>query len=630
METDNEMVNRWILPKPINDDEITNINLNHTLQTILIRRGIDLNNEFDEYITPSDLPNPEDHFDELSKATKRIIKACVKSEKIAICGDYDADGITSTVLLVELLSILGGIVKPFIPSRQDDGYGLNKNMINEINNQQIKLIITVDNGISAFEAIKKSEEFGIDLIITDHHKIPDKKLNIFSLIHPEKVPINSPYKYLAGVGIAYLLAKNICKKVNYDINDSTANVYFCIGTIADMAPLKGANRKWLKECLPKINETNNKGIQSIMKKLSIDYIDITSDDIGYKIAPLINAVGRIGNPKLIIDLFTNESSESVLKLTKDCFNMNKERKRLTSLVEQEALELAVREYRRDRKFLVLSNREWHPGIIGIVAARIVEKFNLPTALLAEANDGNYRGSIRSNNKLKVNKALAECDDLLIAHGGHSAAAGFSIKEENINNLKERLNIIANREFKNINLCRYITPEACIRFEEINYDFYSQLTLIGPFGIMNPRPIFWTRKCKILDIYTLKGNHLKMTINDGTSTIEAVKWNGNIELKKHDLIDIAFYIEINRWKKLNTIQLNILDIKKHIDIVSLQIHNHIYKCQLTDNKDILITNSKGQMISSDLSSSSSENLNVEQKVFAKKILTFAKLALGKAA
>lgn len=623
------MVSRWILPKPINEDEITNINLNHTLQHVLIRRGIDINNEFDEYITPSDLPNPEDHFDELCKATQRIIKACVEKEKIAICGDYDADGITSTVLLVELLSILGAIVKPFIPSRQDEGYGLNENMINEINNQQIKLIITVDNGISAFKAIKKSEDLGIDLIITDHHKIPDKKLDIFSLIHPEKAPINSPYKYLAGVGIAYLLAKNICKKINYDINDSTANVYFCIGTVADMAPLKGANRKWLKECLPKINKTTNKGIKSIMKKLSIDNIDITSDDIGYKIAPLINAVGRIGNPKLIIDLFTNQSNESVLKLTKDCFKMNKERKRLTSLVEQEAVDIAVSEYRRDRKFLVLSKREWHLGIIGIVAARIVDKFNLPTALLAEANDGNFRGSIRSNNKLKVNLALAECDDILISHGGHSAAAGFSIKKENIDNLRERLNKIANREFKNVNLYKSITPDAYISFEEINYNLYSQLTLLGPFGIMNPTPIFWTRKCKILDIYKLKGNHLKMTLYDGTSRMEAIQWNGSIELIKHDLIDIAFYIEINRWKNSNTIQLNILDIKKHRDIVSLQLHNHIYRCQLTDNKNILITNSKGQCFSSDLSTSS-ENLNAEQKVFAKKILTFAKLALGKAA
>tara|TARA_B100000579_G_scaffold58276_1_gene41823 strand:- start:227 stop:1156 length:930 start_codon:yes stop_codon:yes gene_type:complete len=309
--------------------------------------------------------------------------------------------------------------------------------------------------------------------------------------------------------------------------------------------------------------------------------------------------------------------------------MNKERKRLTSLVEQEALEIAVNEYRRNRKFLVLTKREWHPGIIGIVAARMVDKFNLPTALLAEANDGNFRGSIRSNNKLKVNLALAECDDILIAHGGHSAAAGFSIKKENIDNLRERLNKIANREFKNINLYKSITPDAYISFEEINYNLYSQLTLIGPFGIKNPTPIFWTRKCKILDIYKLKGNHLKMTLYDGTSRMEAIQWNGSIELIKHDLIDIAFYIEINRWKSSNTIQLNILDIKKHTNIVSLQVHNHIYKCQLTDNKNILITNSKGQCFSSDLSPSS-ENLNAEQKVFAKKILTFAKLALGKAA
>ncbi len=185
-----------------------------------------MNDELDEYITPSELPNPELHFNELRKATQRVIEACGKNEQIAICGDYDADGITSTVLLIELLSILGAKVKAYIPSRQDEGYGLNLNMINDINNNNIKLIITVDNGISAIEAINKSNDFGIDLIITDHHKIPDIKLNIFSLIHPERTPINSPYKYLAGVGIAYLLAKNICSKLNYDINDCTANEFF--------------------------------------------------------------------------------------------------------------------------------------------------------------------------------------------------------------------------------------------------------------------------------------------------------------------------------------------------------------------------------------------------------------------
>ncbi len=629
MKTDNAQVIKWILPKPINEDKLDNFNLNIILQKVLIRRGIDLNNELEEYITPSDLPNPEVHFNELNKATQRIVDACRRNESIAICGDYDADGITSTVLLAELLTKLGSRVKAYIPSRQDEGYGLNLKMINEINNQQIRLIITVDNGISAFDAINKSKEFGIDLIITDHHKIPDTKLDIYSLIHPENTPINSPYKYLAGVGIAYLLAKNICKKLQFDINNTTANALFCIGTVADMAPLQGANRKWLKESLPKINKTTNKGIKSIMKKLSLDNIDITSEDIGYKIAPLINAVGRIGDPKLIIDLLTNDSKVSVEKLTKECFAISRERKRITSLTEAEALEIALIEYKSDRKFLVLTKKEWHPGIIGIVAARMVDRFNLPTAILAEANDGNYRGSIRSNNSLKVNNALDECKDLLIAHGGHSAAAGFSINKKNINMLKKKLDFIAKREFLNRDLYKSIKPDAHLRLEEINQEFYKQLILIGPFGIMNPKPIFWTRRCRVLDVYKLRGNHLKMILNDGSSSVEAIKWNEIIQIKKNDLIDIAFNIELNKWKKLSTLQLNIIDFKNHKTIIDLQLHDRLYKCQLNEKRDILITNSKGESFSSDLLRESNK-LNKKQKIFFKKILSFAEIALGKAA
>tara|TARA_Y100001968_G_C19432888_1_gene758041 strand:+ start:1144 stop:3033 length:1890 start_codon:yes stop_codon:yes gene_type:complete len=629
LKTDNSQIVRWILPKPINNEEINNFNLNSTLQKVLIRRGININDELDEYLTPSELPNPEDHFNELNKATQRIIEACIRKDMIAICGDYDADGITSTVLLVELLASLGARVKAFIPSRQEDGYGLNIKMINEINNQDIKLIITVDNGISAFEAIKKSKELGIDLIITDHHKIPKRQTEYFSLIHPEKTPIGSPYKYLAGVGIAYLLAQNICNKLNYDINNTSSNAFFCIGTVADMAPLKGANRKWLKEFLPNINNTPNEGIKSIMKKLSINKIDITSEDIGYKIAPLINAVGRIGDPNLIIDLFTNKSSKSIDKLTKECFAMNIDRKKITALIEKEALEIALNEYKCDRKFLVLSKKEWHPGIIGIVAARMVDKFNLPTAILAEANDKNFRGSIRSNNRLRVNHALDECKDLLIAYGGHSSAAGFSIKEENIPMLRERLDKIAIREFKDLDLNKSIKPDAHLCLRHINNDFYRQLSLLGPFGIMNSAPIFWTRKCKIIDIYKLKGDHIKLTINDGTSTIDAIKWNGTLKLYKGDFIDIAYYIELNRWKKSTTLQLNLIDIKIHKKVIELKLHNRIYKCQLKDNKSVLITNAQGQSISSD-QSSTTNNLNTNQKVFVRKILAFAEIALGKAA
>ncbi len=629
MKTDNKAIKRWMLPKPISQEEIEKCSLNYILQKVLIRRGIDLYNDLDDYITPSELPNPEEHFKELKKAIQRIIYACSRKEMIAICGDYDADGITSTVLLIEVFSKLGANVRFYIPSRQNEGYGLNTNMINTINSNNIKLIITVDNGISAFDAIKRSRDLGIDLIITDHHKLPDRKLDIFSLIHPDETPLNSPYKYLAGVGIAYLLANQVCKKMNYDINKTSACEFFCIGTVADMAPLKGANRKWLKEFLPKINSSMNKGIQSILKKLTIDKNEITSEDIGYKIAPLINAVGRIGDPKVIIELLTNTSNDTINENTEICLALNRERKRITSLIEEEALEIALKQITLDKKFLVITNSEWHPGVIGIVAARIADKFNLPTALLSQANDGMFRGSVRSNKLLKVNEALEECRDFLIAFGGHSDAAGFSINKENIESLGVKLDIIARRVFKNKDISKSINPEAHLKLSDINYDFYRQLMLVGPFGSMNPRPIFWSRKCRVVDIFRLKGDHIKIKIDDGTSTIEAIKWNESKQLNINDLIDIAFYIEFNCWKNIKKLQLNILDIKKYNNEIEMKLHNRLYKCKLNNENEVLITNSEGKCFSSDLSSCF-KNISKSQEMYARKIFAFAETALGKAA
>ena len=629
MTTDNNQIKSWILPKPVHKNELFNCQINYILQKVMTRRGFNLEEELEEFLTPSELPHPESHFKELNKATQRIIDSCAKKEKIAICGDYDADGITSTVLLVELLSGLGAKAVSYIPSRQEEGYGLNLRMVKDIYENDIKLVITVDNGISAFDAIKRLNELKIDLIITDHHKIPQVKLDIFSLIHPENTPKNSPYKYLAGVGIALLLAKNICKKLNYNLENTSANVLFCIGTIADMAPLVGANRKWLKEYLPNINSTNNIGIKTIIKKLGIDEINILSEHIGFKIAPLINAVGRIGDPKLVIDLLTNTSEDSIIKIANECFAISKERKRITALAEAEALKIANDEYAHNRMFLVISKEEWHPGIIGIVAARIADKFNLPTAILSVGSNGIFRGSIRSNNLIKVNSALNECSDLLLAHGGHSSAAGFTIKEENIPKLKEKLNNIAIREFENLNLKKSIKPEAYLHFKDITYDFYRQLFLMGPFGIMNKEPIFWTRKCRVIDFQPLKGNHLKLILDDGTGIIEGIKWNFFSQINKNDLIDIAYNVQINNWKKKRNIQLNIIDIKKYSKIVELKLHQSIYKCQLTENKKIKITNLNGQLISSEINIRASKE-NVKKEIFSKKILSFAEIALGKTA
>jgi len=627
--TDKKTITSWILPKPINNDEIHNCLINYTLQKVLCRRGIHLEYELDEFLIPSELPKSEDHFHELSKATQRIIEACDNHENIAICGDYDADGMTSTILLVELLNLLGANAISYIPSRQDDGYGLNLKIIEEINEKEIKLIITVDNGVSAFEAIHRSKELGIDLIITDHHKIPENFINVFALIHPEQTPNDSPYKFLAGVGIAYMLAKNICKKLHFNIDQTSANALFCIGTVADMAPLIGANRKWLKECLPKINTTNNIGIRSILKKLEFDDQEITSDDIGYKIAPLINAVGRIDDPKLIFNLLSNKSKSSIEKLTNKVFSINNKRKTITANTVNEALIIAAKQYENNRKFLVISNREWHSGIIGLVAARIAENFNLPTAILSLGNDGLYRGSIRSNNLLKVNKALDECKSILLAYGGHSAAAGFTIKEDNIPDLELMLNNIATKELNDNRLSSTITPDAYLSFKEIDYNFYRQMMLLGPFGMKNNTLTFWTRKCKILDINYLKGKHIKVKLDDGTAFIDAIKWNDSSILNINDFIDIAFYIEINKWRKSKTLQLNIIDIKKYNEIINLKIHDNNYKCKLLEDMTIEITNSKGNCISSDLLLKG-EKENLQHKLFVRKILSFAEVALGRTA
>ncbi len=627
MTINNNKIINWILPKPINKVENTNSLINLSLQRVLSRRGLDKDEEIDRFLIPPDLPKPEDHFKDLNKASIRVIEALNNNEKIAICGDYDADGITSTALLVELLSKLGANVVSFIPSRQEEGYGINTNIINKIHRNKISLIITVDNGISALDAIQRAHELSIDLIITDHHKISNNNLNIFSLIHPENAPVNSPYKYLAGVGIAYMLAINLCRILNYDINKTSAKVLFCIGTIADMAPLLGANRKWLKDFLPLIAKTNNKGIKQILIKLKLDNKEISTEDIGFKIAPLINAVGRIGEPSLVVNLLTNTSNQCIKQLVNDCFQLHLERRQMTKIIEKNAYEIAKHELDNMSNFIVIYNKEWHPGIIGIVASRFVDKFNLPTAIISGANDGLCRGSVRSNDFLKVNFALDECKDILQSYGGHSSAAGFTIKEENIIQLRKLLNDIAFKQFNNKDIRKKIKPESYLLIRDIDDDFYNQMKLLGPFGIHNPAPIFWTRKCRILNVYMIKGNHLKISIDDGTGKIDCIKWNNSIKVNKNDLIDIAFNIYINEWKNKPKIELNLLDIKIHSNIVDLQIHNKIYKCQLTDNKNIIITNSKGEYIRSDLETKSN---NKKHKLFEKKIFSLAEVALGKAA
>ena len=618
-------IQSWLLPQPINNAYNSTLELNYILQKVLIRRGLRTEKELDIFLEPAKLPKPQTHFPELDKASNRIIDACKKNQKIAICGDYDADGMTSTVLLVEILSLIGGDIIPYIPSRKEDGYGLNTKMIEAINKNNINLIITVDNGISAVEAIKKANEYNIDIIITDHHKIPKNIPEIFALVHPELTPKDSPYKYLAGVGIAYMIAKSICTKTNISIENSSAIELFCIGTVADMAPLVGANRRWLKDGLPKLNTTKNKGLKAIIKKLGISNSFINTEEIGFKIAPLINAVGRIGDPNLVIELLTSASDKNCKKLTDICIEMNKYRRKITEETVTKAINIVETTIKSQPYFLVISKEDWNAGIIGIVAARLLDKYNVPTAIIGGESNGIYRGSVRSNTLLKVNEVLRECKNILESYGGHSAAGGFSIKESNISRLNNQLNTIAKREIVTSSFLKSVKPEAHLDFDEINFDFYNQLESIGPFGMQNPKPLFWTRNCKILEIYELKGNHIKLKLKHHSTIIEAIKWNNSDIFKVNDKIDIAYYLEISTWKKKTKLQLNLVALRQFQNNIQLFLHKKIYKCSLLDDKLVKITNEKGEIIISN--QIKYLKFNIKNKNYIKKLFSFAEITLG---
>ncbi len=514
---------------------------------------------------------------------------------MAICGDYDADGMTSTALLINALNEMGFKTVAAIPSRIEDGYGLNTKMISKLQELGVKLVITVDNGINAFEAIDLANNLNIDVIITDHHQIKDSLPKSYALIHPHKTPSNSEYKNLAGVGLAYILASTLAVEVNKLSSLKIALDLFCIGTIADMAPVTGFNRYLLKKGLKIIHLTECKGLSALYKQCRFNHNQITAREISFQIAPRINAVGRIGNPDLVLNLFSETDSTIANQLAKECDKINNKRRNISETIESEAKAILEADKNIEHSFILIAQSHWHPGVIGIVASRIVEEFNRPTALLAKSNDGLFRASVRSPHGFSVIGALEDCSSLLETFGGHPLAGGFTIKGENINELHDRLNTIADDWLKNTLHSSFIRPEAYLKLSEINSSFWAKLSELEPFGISNPRPLFWSRKCKIDQLKILKGGHTKFTFSQDNLQIDGIKWRARYTNNIPELVDIAFYISLNKWRNKEQFQLEIIGIKPSEDICLLNKSGQIYKCYGNSDSYAMIENSVGKKL-----------------------------------
>ena len=608
---------RWQLPAPLGSlgdpEALRKLSPRGTpplplpLLALLARRGLTSAAAILELLDPPTAPQALQHFDQLETAVKRLEQACLQGEPVAICGDYDADGMTSTALLVSVLNHLGASPQSAIPNRMEDGYGLNVSMVEQLAEQQVPLLVTVDNGVAAIEALERADCLGLEVILTDHHSIPDHLPPYLALLHPQRTPEASPFRGLAGVGLAYVLATALCERMGRADGLQIALDLFCIGTIADMAPLQGVNRRWLMDGLPRLQASQLAGLQALQRLAGLDDRPMDAQAVGFQIAPRINAVGRLGDPDLVVDLLTTNDPEQALELARECEQLNRQRRELCEAIEAEALALLEADGDHPPAFVLLAQNHWHHGVIGIVAARLMERLGRPCALLAGEGGGRLRGSVRSPSGFAVDQALANCADLLERYGGHPAAGGFSVRADVLAALHERLDVQAQQWLRERGTGAAVEPEAMVRLGMLGRDFLAQQKRLEPFGIGHPQPVYWSAGCTVVQQRLLRGGHLQLELEQDGRHVRAMgwRWQGG-EPHLPPVVDVAFRLQLNHWQGEERLQLDLVGLRPSAvgndgvagqGEVIVQRSQRLYWCRL-QGQGLVIRNAAGQELHSD--------------------------------
>jgi len=599
---------RWQLPAPLPDPQAFLSSLGPELAqrlplelaVLLHRRGFGTAAAIEALLDPPAAPAARRHFADLAAAVKRLISCCKAGEAVAICGDYDADGMTSTALLVGVLQRLGARPLAAIPSRQDDGYGLNCSMVQRLADQGIRLLVTVDNGIAAAEALQLAQKLGVEVILTDHHTLPAELPPFLALLHPAVTPANSPFRGLAGVGLAYVLAADLCRQLKRKDCLQVALNLFCIGTIADMAPLIGVNRRWLLDGLPQLAHSSLPGLQALRQLAGLGESGLDAQAVGFQIAPRINAVGRLGDPSLVVELLTTEDEELALERAQDCEALNRQRRELCQAIEAEALALIEADGTHSSPFLLLAQGHWHHGVIGIVAARLMERYGLPVALLAGEGNGLLRASVRAPRGFAVDAALTACSELLERYGGHPAAGGFTVKAERVSALHGQLNQLAEHWIEQQAGSPAVEPEVLLPLQRIDYQFWQALQRLEPFGIGNPQPLFWSSGCLVSSQKLLRGGHLQVQLRQGDTELRAIAWRWAGDAKLPAVVDVAYRLRLDNWQGKQRLQLELQALRGSAlgadgnGVVVLQRRNRRYWCH-RQGEMLVIRNSDGAEI-----------------------------------
>ncbi len=527
-----------------------------TLEKILENREVTLHEELtlhDPYL-----------FKDMEKAVARIDQALDNQERIIIFGDYDVDGITAAAILVHTLKKLNANISYRLPNRLKDGYGLSEKFIDEFIEKEVKLIITVDCGISCYDAIKKAKENGIDAIITDHHTIPKNiPEHAVAIIHP-KLDNNYPYPELTGAGVSLKLAQALLKD-EQELFTSLIDLA-SLGTVADLGPLTGENRFIVKKGLEVLAQTKWVGLKKIMNIALVKESDeLDTNTIGFRIAPRINAAGRIGDPYIALSLLLEESeNDKVNLLGSRLENLNIERQQMTESALNEAIESLQMDH-NDPPILIAEHPDWHVGILGLIASKLAEKYGRPAIIMQDFGDM-LVASGRSPGYFNITEALEFCKEYLVSYGGHAQAAGFNLKKENLINFRAKLYQYALQKMQNIDTKPVLEIDCELSENEMHLDFLTEIEQLKPFGIANKTPTFLIHKVEplFIDQVGKAKEHLKFSIKSENKNIDVIAFQmGQYaeEIRDHRQIDLVFHLDRNKWNDRENLQIRALDFRK---------------------------------------------------------------------
>jgi single-stranded-DNA-specific exonuclease len=503
----------------------------------------------------------------MPEAVKRTVQAIHAGELIAIYGDYDADGVTATALLVQTLKALRAKVIGYIPNRFEEGYGLNNEALQSLSEGGVNLVISVDCGIRSFVEAAHAKELGLDLIITDHHH-PDKTLpEAYAIINPKQAGDSYPEKNLAGVGIAYKLAEAIVDEIGPDqlqgsgfrMDDLLDLV--ALGTVADLAPLSGENRALVRAGLRSLRHCKRQGLLSLMGVAGVKPERLTSTDIGFILGPRLNAAGRLESALAALELLTTTSLADAGRLAQQLDNQNRERQRLTQQIQIQAEKLALAEA-PDSLLLFAAHPDFNPGVVGLAASRLSDLYYRP-AIVAYQGEEVTRGSCRSIPEFHITEALDQCADLLSHHGGHAAAAGFTVRNENLPELVSRLREIAQSTLSELDLLPVLVADIELPLNQLHPKLLDFLDLLQPTGYDNRQAMFVSRNLKVRSCRTVgrENTHLKLIVSDDHITYDAIAFRqGHWYGQMPPLVDLIYTFEINEFNGRTSLQLNVRDLK----------------------------------------------------------------------